>query len=142
MKCNRENSVLRKQLLTFLNNIDNDFNPPLSRKVNLRDYVEKIITNAELILDFDGDEIIGLVVVYCNDELNERAYIPLVGVDSLHRKKGIAKKLMVQAIQLARQKGFKVLGIHSNNQIAIDFYKVLGFSVICSDDRQYLELVI
>ena len=44
--------------------------------MNLHDYVEKIIDKAELILDFDDDKIKGMVVLYCNDYVNRKAYIP------------------------------------------------------------------
>ena len=64
-------------ILNFLEQIDKDFNPPLSSKVNLSEYVTKIQNNANLIIrkNKKGD-IIGLLVVYCNDFTKSRAYIP------------------------------------------------------------------
>ena len=128
------------KLLNFLQNIDADFNPPLSSKVYLPDYVKKITDKADLILDYDGNEISGLVVMYCNDLVNKKAYIPLVGVSSRYRNRGIARKLMARAIRLVKEKGFKIVGIHSNNPVAIKLYESLGFSTIVQGERSYLEL--
>lgn len=129
-----------EKLLSFLQSVDTDFHPSLSDKVNLSDYVRKIIEKAELVFDDDGERIIGLVVVYCNDENEKRAYIPLVGVATEYRKKGIAKKLMTRVIQIVRDRGFKVIGIHSNNPIAVRLYQSLGFAVVESGERAYLEI--
>lgn len=133
-------SVFNEKLLDFLQNIDTDFNPPLSSKVYLPDYVKKITDKADLVLDYDGNEISGLVVVYCNEMVNKKAYIPLVGVSSKYRNRGIARKLMIQAIRLVKEKGFKIVGIHSNNPVAIKLYESLGFSTIVQGERSYLEL--
>lgn len=129
-----------RELLSFLRSVDTDFHPALSEKVDLSAYARKIIEKANLALDYDGDKIIGLVVVYCNDEINKRAYIPLVGVASGYRNRGIAKKLMMQAIQVVTERGFKIIGIHSNNPIAVRLYRSLGFVVVNPGERAYLEL--
>ncbi len=131
-----------EKLLSFLQSVDTDFHPSLSDKVNLSDYVRKIIEKAELVFDDDGERIIGLVVVYCNDENEKRAYIPLVGVATEYRKKGIAKKLITQAIQIVKEREFKIIGIHSNNPVAVRLYQSLGFVLIEPGERVYLELVL
>lgn len=124
----------------FLYKIDNDFNPPLSSKTNLSDYVKKVIENAELIIDQKDGKIRGLVVLYCNDYDTKSAYIPLVGVLSEFRGCGIAKKCMLEAINVARKKGMKKIMIHSNNPVAIKLYKDLGFHIIEEGDRKLMQL--
>lgn len=134
-------SVMIKEshLYDFLSDIDQDFSPCLSSKVNLKEYVTKILDNAELIVDVDYN-LRGLVVLYCNDIANRKAYISLCGVRKEFRGKGIARQLMINAIEVAKEKGMRALGIHSNNIIAINLYKSLGFTTKEPGIREYLEL--
>ena len=134
---------LQDILLEFLIRIDSDFRPPLSQKVALMDYVCKIQSKAELIQEWIGRKLAGLTILYCNDSDRRFAYIALVGVDSSYRGKGIASKMLQISIRTVRTRGFRILGIHSNNPIAIHLYKKLGFREISRDgDRIYLELEI
>ena len=126
-------------LYEFLKDIDGDFTPHLSCKVNLDEYVAKIQNNAELIVDIDKI-LRGLVVLYCNDVINYKAYISLVGVKQEFRGKGIARKMMESAIKIAKDKGMKIIGIHSNNEVALNLYKSLGFVTKEFGEREYLEL--
>ena len=82
------------ELYHFLKDIDEDFSPYLSSKVNLSEYVEKIQNHAELIVD-QTVSLRGLVILYCNDVVNYKAYISLVGVRREFRGMGIARKMMV-----------------------------------------------
>ena len=77
----------KQKLLLFLESINEDFSPPLTDKVSLEEYVNKIIENAELVLESNNEEICGLVVLYCNDKQSNRAYIPLCGVNKEFRGK-------------------------------------------------------
>lgn len=127
------------ELYNFLKDIDEDFTPCLSSKVNLSEYIVKIHNHAELIVD-QAVSLRGLVILYCNDVVNFKAYITLVGVRREFRGMGIARKMMVEAIQKAQDNGMKVIGIHSNNPIALNLYKTLGFVTKEFGEREYLEL--
>ena len=128
-------------LFDFLSEIDEDFSPHLSTKVELHQYVVKIQRYAELVID--EDRILrGLVVLYCNDTINYKAYISLVGVRKCFRGKGIARKMMTEAIQIAKDKKMKIIGIHSNNKVALKLYKTLGFVTKEFGEREYLELIL
>ena len=91
-----------------------------------------LIQNGEVIVSDDG----------FFDINGEKAYIPLVGVLPAYRRRGIAKKLMLEAISYVNSKEFKVVGIHSNNPIAVKAYCDLGFDIIEDDERKYMELMI
>lgn len=127
-------------LFTFFKKIDNDYLPPLSSKVSLYEYAEKIIKNAELIIEESSDGIKGLVVLYCNNIEDLTAYIPLVGVIPEHRGEGIAKRMMQKAIRLSKVRGMRRILIHSNNAIAIGLYQNLGFCILEDGERKLLEL--
>lgn len=131
---------LKVQLLDFLNSVNEDFNPPLTEKVCLEEYVKKITEKAELIIEYVDDDIVGMVVLYCNDVISGIAYIPFCAVRKEFRGKGIARQLMMNAIKVAKDRGMSVLGIHSNNIIAIKLYKNIGFITKEFGEREYLEL--
>ena len=126
-------------ILQFLYNVDADFNPPLSSKVVLNEYVSKIISKAELIVRGDSGGIFGMVILYANDICSRSAYISLVGVKSTYRGRGVATDMMREAIAIAKDKGMARIGIHSNNNIAIELYKSIGFVVKTDDERKYME---
>lgn len=127
-------------LLRFLKEIDNDFSPSLSEKVVLSDYVDKILKKACLVIESYKDDICGLIVLYCNDFINKKAYISLVGVAPKYRNRGIAKMMIEKAIHIAANKEMEIIGIHSNNSIAIHMYEKFGFKIIEPGERVYMEL--
>lgn len=138
----------KENLLNFLQTIDQDFTPKLSEKVNLDVFINKIVDNANIVIDFENNEIRGLLVLYCNDSINKYAYISLCGVIRQYRGMGLAKKLLLKAIDIVKDKNYITLGVHSNNLIAIELYRKLGFKIISFNStkeeliRYYLELKI
>lgn len=134
----------KEVIVLFLEKVDQDFVPPLTDKVCLEDYVDKIYSKAELVVEAENGMVVGLVVIYCNDLDNKIAYVPLCGVHKPFRGKGIASSLMKRAIGIAKRKGFEVVGLHSNNEHAIRLYQKLGFTIVSGDTnvpvRYYLEL--
>lgn len=136
----QSNKPTKEELLIFLNSINEDFNPYLTVKVNLSDFVDKITEKAVLIYQRDNNsKLIGLVVLYCNNEKERFSYISLVGVHKDYRRKGIAKKMLIEAISYAQKKNFLVLGIHSNNSNAINLYYNLGFRTKEKGERVYMQ---
>lgn len=59
-----------------------------------------------------------------------RGYISNLYVEKKHRKKGIAKELIDSLILWFKEKGVKemTLEIYSDNKVAIDLYKKIGFT--------------
>ena len=129
-------------LLTFLQEINSEYVPNLDKKVGLSDYVDKILTKASFLIECDKNGIVGLVVFYCNNINNLKAYIPLVGVLPRAQHQGIATRMMEIVCQYIKEQKFKVIGIHSNNPIAIKAYQKLGFRILNENERKYLEKII
>lgn len=128
------------KFLDFLQRVDKDFRHSISSKVDLREYATKLVNRAYVSTAIEGDQIIGLVALYCNDTEKRMAYIPFVAVDSRHRGRHISKALVASAIAYARGNGFKTIAVHTENPVALNMYVSLGFSVINGDERKYLEL--
>lgn len=134
-------TMCKNEILRFLKDIDNDFNPALSEKVILEEYVDKIYKKSHLVSHcLNNGKIVGLLVVYCNDFIDYRAYVALVGVLKDYRGRGIAERMMRECIDYVRCNNFKTIGIHSNNKIAINLYKKLVFNIIEDGNRVYMEL--
>lgn len=131
--------------MEFLQKVDKDFTPYLSQKTDLSAFGDRLLNHANLFVSKDEKgEIKGLVALYANDFVKKYAYIPLLAVAPEYRKQGIARMLMNEAIDYVRELGsekIQVIGIHTSNPIAFDFYKELGFRLLDeSNNREYLEL--
>lgn len=132
-------------LMEFLSKIDKYFTPNLSQKTELSDYCDKLLSKAQLFVSYsNGGKINGLVALYANDFENHYAYVSLVAVDSDYRNQGIARNLLVQAINHVRGLGvdkIQKIGIYTNNHIALHLYETLNFCRISvSQNPYYLEL--
>lgn len=113
---------------------DAAFHPPLSSRLNLQEYAEKLATHSVRMEAWLGENLIGLVAVYCNDPIRETAFISNVSVHAQHRGKGIARILMQLAIDHTRELGFKSVELDVNEQatIALSLYHRLGFDIVRS----------
>ena len=131
------NNISINKLFTFLVDVDSDFNPTLSSQVDLNTYSERLLRDANLMVEFDDNgNIIALVVIYVNEPNNPNAYIPLVAVAKVHRRKGFAKKLVLKAIDVAKQHKKTVVGIHTNNAFAYKMYKKIGFIDVKGEENK------
>lgn len=130
-----------EQIKKFLVEIDEDFNPRLIGRINIIHFINKIFVRSSSYICLLNGCIIGLVVLYDNDNINYSSYISFVGVLKDYRGMGIAKKLLKLSINSAKLHNMKTLGIHSNNLVAIKLYLELNFKIVDdSQDRKYLEL--
>ena len=70
---------------------DNEFDLPLSQKVNIEEYTHKLYTYADFFVCYDNDRIVGMICCYMNRP--PEAYISHVCVSSEYQGKGIFKEL-------------------------------------------------
>ena len=86
---------------------------------------------------WDGDQVAGIVMNYVNENENEeydrqRGYTENISVGRPWRKRGLAKSLIVQSMQMFKDKGFTqtALGVDAENTSgALNLYKSLGYRV-------------
>lgn len=119
------------QLSGFLADIDGDFKPSLSSRISLEDYAQKLLSNALIFAYSDNSEkIAGAIILYCNDESREHAYIPVVGVTQGFRGRGITKKLFEKVEEHLRANGFQYLSLETwLGGDALAFYIKSGFFI-------------
>lgn len=108
---------------------DSDFVPPLSSRIDIKEYAHKIFTNATRFEAWAGAVLVGLVAMYCNDSSHRLAYITSVSVLPESQGNGIASQLMERCIAFVGDLGFESveLEVDSENSKAVHMYEKHGF---------------
>jgi len=99
----------------------------LPELMDYSDYIDN--PDKKIFLAYFGEKIAGQIILRTN--WNGYAYIEDIAVDKSCRRKGIGRRLMVQAVDWARSKGLPGIMLETSN-INIDacqFYENLGFKL-------------
>ncbi len=125
------NKASAAQIADHLLRCDADFVPPLSGRVEIKDYAKKIASKAMRFEAWSGGTLVGLVAAYCNDQGKRIAYITSVSVLKEWTGKGIAARLMSRCIEHAKASGMRQISLEvaSENTPAIKLYERGGFVV-------------
>jgi ribosomal protein S18 acetylase RimI-like enzyme len=124
--------------------LENDqiFIPPLSQRLNIRSYADKLSTYGVHFCAIYNDLMVGFLGCYINDPLKNTAYISTFSVSRDYQGKGVAKKLLALAITHAKNRGFMQvkLQVHVSNLAASNLYSESEF---LKTDRNinYIEMV-
>jgi len=136
-----------KEIYNFLKELDCDFVPPLTSRVILSDYVEKICRLAICVIVREQNKIVGLSAIYCNDQINRRAFLTSFAVKKHLRRKGVATKLFNESLKVARSKNMSHFSweVNSKNKKAMLFYENIAKGAISkkinnSDERILMSL--
>lgn len=125
----------------FLVDIDIQFIPPLSLRVNLMEYAEKLSTKSTFIYYVKSNKIIGLIAFYENQNTIDFAYISLICILKDSQAKGIGTNLLKKCITYLKIKKFHSvkLEVDSENINALSFYSKFGFHI---QDKKKESLVL
>lgn len=134
------NKSTQEEIEKHLFTCDKDFVTPLSERVNIKDYSEKIHKNSITFEAWSDKDLIGLIACYANDPNNNVAYITNVSVLSNYRKKGIAQTLFKELFKNKTILRFNKIEIKvfKNDISTINLYKKNGFKVNEQDDKQFI----
>lgn len=137
------NQASISQLGAYFDQLDPGFLATLWARVNRDAYLRKISTLATNFEAWEDTRLIGLVSVYANRIEEGGAYITHVGIVPDFQGRGIAKKLLVKAIDRVGELGFNrvLLEVDVVNQKAKELYLKLGF-VTVSRQQDVLHLQI
>lgn len=121
------NQASADAILKHLQRCDDQFTPPLSSRVNLKEYAAKLALNAERFEIFDGSRLVALVAMYIN---SEPAFISNVSVEAHLGGQGIGKKLVKEAVTRAFSAGVRQVRLETDQQNtrAVKMYSALGFN--------------
>lgn len=129
-------------LVEYLKSVENDFNPPLFERIrdrsnvyNVEEYANKVLSNASILYAIYSNCICGIVIIYHNDLVTKKGYIPLLSVRKEFSGKGFAKNLVQNAIKIAFEDGMNEILVKTwkDNNSAKKIYENLGFMLIDSD---------
>ncbi|MBX3644876.1 MAG: GNAT family N-acetyltransferase [Rubrivivax sp.] len=122
----------REAVLAHLQACDSAFRPPLSERIDLVAYAEKIATRAERFEAWDGERLVALVAAYCNDPDRRTAFLTSVSVLPERHGLGLASQLLDWCIDHARAGGFEriELEVDESNQAALRLYDRHGLVLI------------
>jgi len=130
---------IASEIELFLYDIDNDFSPPLSSRMNIANYAAKIIEKATIFSINDQGRLNAFVAVYCNDTDRKFAYLTIMAVGKQYRGKGIAFILLRTCIEYLKMLNFNYLKleVYKNNPRAIAIYKNFGFEIIDENNTSF-----
>lgn len=133
----KKNTSTAEQVSRHLKRCNDNFVPSLDKKVDIKLYAEKIITYAVRFEAWEGEELVGLVATYFNDE-NRTSFITNVSTIPQHSGKGIASQLMMECISFATTNHFReiTLRVAQHNVNAIGLYSKFGFKQTGFDDGE------
>lgn len=125
------NKASKMEIAEHLTHCDTDFVPPLSGRVEIDDYAQRILSKTTRFEAWSDGTLVGLVAVYCNDHEKRIAYITSVSVLKGWTGKGIAACLMSRCVQHAKVLGMRqiCLEVASDNTPAIRLYEKSRFVV-------------
>lgn len=125
------NSVDLIELEAHLRSCDDSFVPPLSDRVDIQDYAQKLMNKSMRFEAWQENKLIGLVAAYCNDSKLEAAFITSVSVLPRWQGRGVAARLLDKCLAHLQQMGFAIieLEVDSRSRTAFELYRKRGFSV-------------
>lgn len=120
-----------------LRECDASFVPPLSERVDLDAYAEKLVSRAERFEAWSDDRLAGLVAAYCNDSERRAAFVTSVSVLPAWQGHGLASRLLQACIEYAQQAGFErvELEVDLRNTAAAPLYRKHGFTITSTRER-------
>lgn len=122
----------KAKIVAFLNSVNREFAVPLTQKVDLESYAEKLLNNGYIFAAIVDDSIKGIICGYANDMANRRAYASSFVVAPDLRGSGAALELYKNQIRYCCTQGMKELNFTTNkkNAAAIRFYQKMRAAVI------------
>lgn len=133
--------VDNKQLLSFLNDIDNALPTPLSQRVNIPDYAEKIMGQGNAFVIEKNKEIIAAALFYSNDYESLRGYLSLLVTKAEYRRSGCAGALITAMEKEMINAGMKRVCLQTDpcNNKAVAFYSTHGYTISELNQKVIME---
>ena len=114
----------------LLNKFSMEFDPPLSSRVDIKAYAEKLSRYANFLIAEEQNRVIGYLAFYKNQNAME-LYITSLCVSNTYRGKGIGKKLLDHLCNIGLSEGYPSISleVRKNNKNAFGFYKKMQFEI-------------
>ena len=76
----------------FLTEVDDEFEQSLSSRVNLHDYVTKLMKFGQIVMARDKDDYVGMVAFYSNDTIEQIGTYSILVIKPTFRGQGTRDK--------------------------------------------------
>jgi len=132
-----QNQASHEQIRSHLECCSASFIPPLSDRVDIAAYVDKLMAHAARFETWSGGELAGLLAVYCDAADRRAAFITNVSVLPHLHGKGIAGHMLERCIAHVGSLGFRdlELEVSEGNHAAVTLYERIGFRVAAQSDH-------
>lgn len=136
-----EHITNKKELEDYLNEVDKDFNTPLSNKISISIFASKLVEYGKVFVIKENKETLAMISFYCNDTITHKAYLTILSTKERARGKGYARLLITKMISICKENKMQHIYCDSVNPIAISLYKSFGFTEYKKEEnKSYLEL--
>lgn len=126
------------RLINILKKLDDALMPGLSKRVNIKEYADKLAINADLLyLCCNGNDI-GNCAIYTNK--HDMAYISSYGICEKYQHKGYGTILWLNVKHILLLKKIKNISfkIYFDNIKAINFFKKKGFKITGVENKWFI----
>ncbi|MEA3259790.1 MAG: GNAT family N-acetyltransferase [Pseudomonadota bacterium] len=126
------------RIFQFFEIVDKEFSPPLSERVNLTVYANKLAAEAVNLFVVEGNRDIAHAAFYCNDIKFNVAYISSIAVLPNFHGSGVAGNLLDEIFERCLSKGMALLRLEVDveNLRAVKFYEKYGFQIVSDNVMQ------
>lgn len=121
----------RDSLVQFLERVDVLLPIPLSERVDLNDYAQKVLENGVVLSVEKDNEIVSACMFYCNDIQTQQAYITLLATLPTQQGKHYGNALMRFTERICKDRGMREIHLDTEkcNTKAIRFYENMGYYI-------------
>jgi ribosomal protein S18 acetylase RimI-like enzyme len=131
------------EIYSYLLENDQIFAPPLSTRLELKNYALKLKKFAIHFCAFQNETLVGLLACYFNDPTTKIAFISTVSIIKEFQGKGLANRLLTTIKKYSINNGFNQirLKVHISNRPAIKVYSANGFLEV-SRKMDWIEMAL
>ena len=131
----------KQLIIEFLKKIDKRLPTPLSNRVDLEEYSNKVVNNGHILAIIKGGKIVSAGFVYCNDVSSKKAYVTLLATVYGYENRGYGKIIFNEIEKISRENGMNYVRFETEkiNEKAIKFHIKNGYEIIGIKEKIYME---
>lgn len=136
------NNFDKEGLKEFILSVNDDFPIPITNKINVDEFLDKIKNNGVVCCCYDGKKVVSGTFFYANNFVEKIVGFTLLATLRNYRKYGIGSTLMDMMIDYCSELNFERIQLytHETNKNAINFYLKKGFYFIDCDRKNDVKL--
>jgi len=136
-----ERSRNKSELFEFVNSVDATLPVPLSERVDLGVFVDKVLANGVALVVKQNGFVKAASFFYCNDVNSKIGYITLIAIRPENKKQGYASALLNETESVCKNAGMNYMALNVNleNTKAIALYSKCGFRITSIENKVYMK---